>query len=201
MATKLSHTASVTQNTSTINHALEKTRRDFLIFFQSDVLIQKIIVNHVNNRVQDFPDPITSTLVLMVSSPMQVVFCEAGILLFKTSNLPVLPYTVLSAKERESLATMMAELDNSFLQETYHGCGKFSVQVNMGGGNYIQKQALLLAFVDVMQQQKEFNDGCILRRLSDIIVQRFLSNISVHSDDIAQVMQRIWGPSENLHLV
>lgn len=184
------------------NISLERIRREFLTFFQSPHIIQKIIVNHINNRSQDFPDPITSTLVLMVSSPMQVVFCEGGVLLFKTSNLPVLPFSILTKKERYTLRKMMDDLDNSFLQETYHGCGKFSVQINMGVGNYIPKQALLLAFVDVMRKQREFKEKCIIQRLSDIIVQRFLSNISVQSDDIALVMQSIWGgSSQKIHVV
>ena len=183
------------------NHSLDKIKDEFLSFFQTSSFVQKIIVNHINNRVQDFPDPITNTLVLMVSSPMQVVFCEVGILLFKTSNLPVLPYSTLSIKERKYLETMMAEIDSTFLQETYHGCGKFSVQINIGMGNYIPKQTLLLAFVDVMRKQKEFKEECILQRLSDIIVQRFLSNVSVQSDDIAIVMQSIWGPSQKIHLM
>ncbi len=183
------------------NHSLEKIRDQFLQFFQASSFVQKIIVNHINNRVQDFPDPITNTLVLMVSSPMQVVFCEAGILLFKSSNLPVLPYSALSIQEKKYLEKMMAEIDSTLLQETYHGCGKFSVQINLGMGNYLPKQTLLLAFVDVMGKQKEFKEKCILQRLSDIIVQRFLSNISVQSDDIAIVMQSIWGPSQKIHLM
>jgi hypothetical protein len=184
------------------NISLEKIRKDFLNFFQSPHIIQKIIVNHINNRSQDFPDPITSTLVLMVSSPMQVVFCEGGVLLFKTSNLPVLPYNLLTKKERNVLRKMMDEIDSAFLQETYHGCGKFSVQINMGTGNYLPKKTLLLAFVDVMRRQKEFKEKCIIQRLSDIIVQRFLSNISVQSDDIALVMQSIWGiSSQKIHVV
>jgi hypothetical protein len=187
---------------TTRNISLEKIKKDFLNFFQSPQIIQKIIVNHINNRSQDFPDPITSTLVLMVSSPMQVVFCEGGVLLFKTSNLPVLPFNILTKKERNTLRKMMDEIDSGFLQETYHGCGKFSVQVNIGVGNYIQKKTLLLAFVDIMKKQKEFKEKCIIQRLSDIIVQRFLSNISVQSDDITLVIQNIWeGSSQINHAV
>lgn len=151
--------------------------------------------------MQEFPDPITSTLILMASSPIQIVFCEAGILLFKNSNLPVLPYTSLGEKEKEFLQEILSGIDNSQLHETYHGCGKFSVQINIGGGNYISKPSLLLAFVDVMSKQRGFKEQCILQRLSDIIIQRFLSNISVHSDDITLVMERIWGATQRHHVL
>ena len=179
----------------------ENFKQELMQFFQKTEIIQKIIVNHINNRVQDFPDPITSTLILMVSSPIQVVFCETGILLFKTSNLPMLPYSAFNEKERVFLQETLTKLDNSLINETYQGCGKFSVQINIGSGNYMGKPKVLQAFVDVMMQQKGFKEQCILQRLSDIIIQRFLSNISVHSDDIASVMKKIWGASSQKHHV
>lgn len=181
------------QISSLIPSPNETIKEKLLMFFQRPSLIQKVIVNHINNRVQDFPDPITSTLILIVSSPIQVVFCEAGLLLFKTSNLPVLPYSAFNQKERAFLQEILAEMDASLLHETYHGCGKFSVQIHIGNGNYMPKQKLLLGFVDVMLKQRDFKEKCILQRLSDIILQRFLSNISVHSDDIALVIGKIWG--------
>lgn len=154
-------------------------------------------MNHINNRNQEFPDPITSTLILMVSSPMQIEFCEMGVLLFKTNNLPVLPYSSLDEEESEFLRGVLDRIDSSSLQETYYGCGKFSVQLHVGRGIYLQKKAVLLAFVQVMQKQRDFKEICILQRLSDIIIQRFLSTISVHPDDIAQVMEKIWGSERN----
>jgi hypothetical protein len=184
---------------SSLSH--DKIKGDLVSFFQKSCIIEKIIVNNINNRVQDFPDPVTSTLILMASSPMQIMFCENGILLFKTSNLPVLPYTSLNRSEREFLRNILEHVDNAWLTETYYGCGKFAVQVNVGSGNYMPKKGLLLAFVDVMQKQKDFKEICVLQRLSDIILQRFLSNISVHSDDISLVMEKIWGSSQKMHIV
>ena len=176
-----------------IQHKKESVRKELISFFQSPNIIQKVIVNHINNRVQDFPDPITSTLIAMVNSPMQVTFCESGILIFKTSNLPVLPYDVLNNEERETISGLLEGLDNTLITETYHGCGKFSVQINVWGGHYMPKSIILMSFVDVMLKQKEFKDISIQQRLSDIILQRFLSNVSVHSDDIAMIMDKIWG--------
>ncbi len=167
-------------------------KKELLQFFQSPEIIKKIIVNHINNRVQDFPDPITSTLITMVNSPMQVTFCESGILIFKTSNMPILPYDALNHEEKKFLVNLLEGIDNAFLSETYHGCGKFSVQVNIGSGHYMQKRNVLFAFVDVMLKQKEFKEKSIQQRLSDIILQRFLSNVSVHSDDISAIMEKIW---------
>jgi hypothetical protein len=184
---------------NTLSH--DRVKKDLTLFFKRSCILQKIIVNNINNRVQDFPDPITSTLILMASSPMQFVFCENGILLFKTSNLPVLPYASLNDEEREFLRNILEQVDTAHLVETYYGCGKFAVQMQVGTGNYVEKKGLLLAFVEVMQKQKDFKEASVLQRLSDIILQRFLSNISVHSDDIALVIEKIWGSAQRMHIV
>lgn len=184
---------------NTLSH--DRVKKDLTLFFKRSCILQKIIVNNINNRVQDFPDPITSTLILMASSPMQFVFCENGILLFKTSNLPVLPYTSLNDEEREFLRNILEQVDTAHLVETYYGCGKFAVQMHVGTGNYVEKKGLLLAFVEVMQKQKDFKEASVLQRLSDIILQRFLSNISVHSDDITLVIEKIWGSTQRMHIV
>ncbi len=170
----------------------EKIRKELIPFFYSTPILKKIIANHINNRVQEFPDPITSTLVTMVNSPMQVTFCESGILIFKTTNLPILPYETLNNEEMEFLSNTLSEFDNSSITETYHGCGKFSVQINLGPGHYMPKKNVLLGFVDIMLKQKDFKEKCILQRLSDIILQRFLSNVSMHSEDITLIMEKIW---------
>jgi hypothetical protein len=177
---------------TTVPYTKEKIRTEFLAFFQSPSIVRKVIVNHINNRVQEFPDPITSTLIAIVNSPMQVTFCESGILIFKTSNLPMLPYDILSKDDKTIISDLLMGMDNSLLTETYHGCGKFSVQVSMGGGHYMPKKLLLEAFVDLMLQQREINDKRIQQRLTDIILQRFLSNVTVHSDDIKAIMEKIW---------
>ena len=162
-------------------------------------LLRQIITNHINNRVQEFSDPITSTLILMATSPLQIVFCDEGLVLFKTTHLPIFPYSMLKAEDRKFLLDLLHGLEEAQTQESYHGCGKFSVQVYRGNYGFLPKKDLLLAFVDIMMHQIDFKDKTILQRLSDIIIQRFLSAISVHSDDIAVVMDSIWGTSSLPH--
>jgi len=165
-------------------------------FLHQDHLIQQVVTNHINNRVQEFADPITHTLILMASTPMQITFCEEGLLLFKTTQLPIFPYASLLKKERQFLLELLQQADDSQLIETYHGCGKFSVQIGRGNLGFIPKRKLLLGFVEIMLGQREIQDRVILQRLGDIIIQRFLSSISVHADDISAVMERIWGGAQ-----
>ena len=162
-------------------------------FLLQEHFLKQVIVNHINNRMQDFADPITSTLILMATSPVQVVFCEEGFFIFKTTNLPLFPYSLLEIKDKQFLLNMVESTEDVQSIETYHGCGKFSVQISKGHYGFLPKKELLLAFVDIMLHQNEIKDQNILQRLGYIIVQRFLSSVSMHSDDISEVMEKIWG--------
>ena len=173
----------------------QQQKAKMFAFITQRRLLKQMITNHINNRVQEFPDPITSTLILMASSPVQTVFCDEGLILFKTTHLPIFPYSMLETEDRKFLLRALEEVDDAHLQETYNGCGKFSVHVfyKKGHFGFIPKKDLLLAFVEIMMEQADIKDQSILQRLADIIVQRFLSSISVQSDDIAAVMEHIWG--------
>ena len=171
----------------------DELKARILNFLLQEHLIKQMVINHINNRVQEFADPITSTLVLMATVPLQMVFCEEGLLLFKSTHLPLLPYSALRLADKEFLLEFLDGLPEQQLHETYHGCGKYSVQAGRSSVlGLMPKRKLLLAFVDIIMNQRDFKDKGILRRLGDIIVQRFLSSVSVHSDDITAVMDQIW---------
>jgi hypothetical protein len=175
------------------NNVMQEHKAAVTGFLLQEDLLRQILINHINNRVQDFPDPITSTLVLMASSPIQMVFCEEGLLLFKTTHLPILPYASLLQKDREFLRTWLSKIEDVHTHETYHGCGKFSVQVGRSTYGFIPKKDLLMAFVYVMLHQGEIQEKVILQRLADIIIQRFLSSISMQAEDVTAVMNSLWG--------
>lgn len=172
---------------------LQECKAAVIGFLLQERILRQIIVNHINNRTQDFPDPITSTLVLMASSPIQMVFCEEGLLLFKTAHLPIFPYTSLGQEDRDFLYGWLQKIEEAHTHETYHGCGKFSVQVGKGTYGFLPKKDLLLAFVYLMLNQGEIQEKVIQQRLTDIIIQRFLSSISMQPDEVTSVMEYLWG--------
>ena len=79
-------------------------------------LLKLIITNHINNRVQEFTDPITSTLILMSTSPLQIIFCDEGMVLFKTTHLPIFPYSMLEEEDKAFLLELLQGLDETQTQ-------------------------------------------------------------------------------------
>ncbi len=56
-------------------------RDAFLELVLDETFLRRVLLHALNHRVQDFPDPLTTTLVLMATSPLQCSLCESGLLL------------------------------------------------------------------------------------------------------------------------
>ena len=66
------------------------------------------------------------------------------------------------------------------------------MQVGKGHFGHLPKRDLLLAFVHIMLHQGEIQEKVILQRLADIIIQRFLSSVSMQAEDVNAVMASLW---------
>jgi hypothetical protein len=167
-------------------------REKYIEFASQDTFLRKIIVYMVNHRVQDFADPLTSTLVLMATSPMQMVCCESGILPFKTSLLPVIPYGLLSFKENTFLQNIISQLPDEVMHETMESSGQYTLSVfhTLSSKVLLCKRQLLLNFAFVMfHNNNVYGDVAICKTLCNIILQRFMARVPVPSDMVSTVVQ------------
>ena len=178
---------------------LQATRDSYIDFANHDTFLRKIIVYMVNHRVQDFSDPLTNTLILMAPSPMQMVCCESGIIPFKTSLLPVIPYALLSREENEFIQNVILQFSDDIMHETMESSGQYTLSVfhSLSNAAFICKKQLLLNFVHVMINNNSTHcDDAVSRTLCNIILQRFMARVSVPSEMISTVIQSISAPMQ-----
>jgi hypothetical protein len=165
----------------------------YCAFMQQEDFLQKLLVHMVNNRIQEFVDPLTSTLVLLATSPLQLVFCESGLILFKTSLLPVLPYTSLSVDIKRVLQQWVSSAHND--HESCDSSGQFTLTIPLIPKlphAVLCKRALLTSFVYVMRHHNgAFNDPAICCTLCNIILQRFMAIVPVPSDIVSSTMAQL----------
>jgi hypothetical protein len=163
-------------------------REGFVALLSGEHFLERCLSHMVNHRVQDFQDPLTSTLVLMATTPMQMVMCEAGVLPFKTNLLPVVPYSLLTASERAGLEHMLSHVADEALHATIESSGQYTLLVqpftqNIGSSptaTFLCKRRLLCAFVRVMLSVHESRQvGCTL---CNIVLQRFMAQVPTPSD-------------------
>ena len=167
-------------------------REKYIEFASQDTFLRKIIVYMVSHRVQDFADPLTSTLVLMATSPMQMVCCESGILPFKTSLLPVIPYGLLSMKENNFIQSILSQLSDEVMHETMESSGQYTLSVfhALSSKVLLCKRQLLLNFMFVMfNNNNVYSDVAICKTLCNIILQRFMARVPVPSEMVSTVVQ------------
>ena len=166
---------------------------EFYAFMCEDTFLRKMIVHMINNRIQEFSDPLTSTLVLLATTPMQMVFCESGFILFKTALLPILPYHTLSTVERHAFGQWVQASSNE--HESCDSSGQFTLSIPLlpkQPNLFLCKRALLTNFVHVMQHHNgTFNDPVICSTLCNIIIQRFLAIVPVPSDVVSFIMAQL----------
>lgn len=171
-----------------------------MAFVVREAFLRRVILHAVNHRVQDFQDPLTSTLVLMATSPLQCVMCESGLLLFKTHLLPVIPYGLFHREELAQLHALIAPLGPESLHETVESNGQYTLTViefnhNPGRApsvHLLGKGILLSVFVALMMASP--NQGGLPdanRTLCNIVLQRFLSRVSTPSEIVSSVMSAI----------
>ena len=175
------------------NEMATTIKEAYTSFMVSEDFLQKLIVHMVNNRIQEFTDPLTSTLVLLATSPLQLVFCESGLILFKTSLLPVLPYSSLSADTKSVFHQWISSTQDD--HESCDSSGQFTLTIPLTPKlphAVLCKRALLSSFVYVMRHHNgTFNNQAICCTLCNIILQRFMAIVPVPSDIVSSTMAQL----------
>ena len=179
---------------ATVNNKINTLKESYIALTSQDVFLRKSIVYMVNHRVQDFADPLTSTLVLMATSPLQMILCESGLLPFKTSLLPVIPYVYLSEEENKSMQNIISQAPDEFMHETMESSGQYTISIIPMVSNpvFVCKRQLLTNFVHVIfKNNKVYGDASICKTLCNIILQRFMARVSIPSDMVSTIVQLI----------
>ena len=188
------NTKNPTRNGSSGNNSNASVKEAFIQFMDRDFLLRKILIYMVNHRVQDFTDPLTNTIVLMATSPLQLMLCESGLLPFKTNLLPVIPYSLFSSSEKEELRMLVLSISDDHCLETMESSGQYTLSLFSTIANpiIICKKKLLMNFAYViMHNNSEFHDPTICRILCNVILQRFMARVPVSSEIISEVIHSI----------
>lgn len=178
-------------------HHRRELYREYMSFISDPELLCRIYIYYVNHRLYEHSDPLTRTLILMSTAPVQFVLCESGILPFNTSELPIFPFTDLYPEQRERLFQIIRNIPPQSIREMSSGNGSITMRASLG---YTEKSPLLLDKVCVMQAFikaiKSFSrlpddDKNIPSKFGQIIFQRYISSISlppVTSDHIKRLI-------------
>lgn len=173
----------------------------FVLLLQRDEFVRKLLIVMINNRIQEFADPLTNTLALMMISPIQLVFCEAGIIPFKTNALPIYSYSAMTKEELAIFKDIVVSSKIEKSQTTMESSGQytFSVPLNLSKSSssehqFLSKDILLKNFVWILFHRNSiYHDKYICKALSNIVLQRLMARIMISSEVIKYIVNLIDG--------
>jgi len=174
---------------------LSLVRKKYHDIFDDDGLIQKMLIYFINNRIQDFVDPLTTTLYLMMSTPLQFVLCESGILPFKTNLLSVFPYNLLQKDHLQTMETIITEVPTEYQRETMETSGQYTLTIFLNkhnSHNFLDPKRVLENFVIIIfKNNKVYEDLNVCKTLCNIVLQRLMSKIQFSSNLIEYIVSLI----------
>jgi hypothetical protein len=163
-------------------------------FIHDPEVLIRMYVYFVNHRTREMSDPLSHTLTLMATSPVQLTFCESGLLPFRTTELPVFPFTDMTSEHRAALFDILTLVPPHQISENTFGCGKMSVHASLGNtGVVLDRLTLLKAFIKAVREHSNIPNptGDVLERFCRVILQRFLSSVSLPSSVASELMEWI----------
>jgi hypothetical protein len=218
----------------------EKVYSLFFSTVNNEDFLRRIIVHTINQRIQDFQDPLTNTMTLILTSPIQIMFCESGVLPFETSLLPVIPYSILTNEELLVFKDIIVSTSSANQKETMESSGQYTLYIHRNAVKanstiasllhsnnsssaatnsssstsdskkvkssntstqsssnrknvlYISKKKALNIFVELMLNRESMrNNPNVCRVLCDIIIQRLMARMSIPSDIISEIIEKI----------
>lgn len=191
-----------------INHKYE-LYREYMNFISDPELLCRIYIYYVNHRLYEHSDPLTKTLILMSTAPVQFVLCESGILPFNTSELPIFPFTDLFPEQRDRLFQMIKNIPPHNISEISSGNGGITLRSSLKFNNtekdsffLLDKFYIMQAFVRAIKMFSRLpdDDKNIPCKFGQIIFQRYISSISLPlatSDSIKKMIDSELGYADD----
>jgi hypothetical protein len=74
--------------------------------------MQHFLIYACNAAESESQDPISNTVVAIMSSPVAIAFSNVGVRAFKNTSIATLPYQVLSAEQADLVRDLLQEINN-----------------------------------------------------------------------------------------
>lgn len=160
----------------------EKTGDDFEemhgIFFDNTSL-KRMMIYMCNSHKRDTDDPITLTIIAMLTSEICLVMNDFGVKLFKSSMLPQIPYHMLNVTQKRYLMNTLDNNPKSTLHISSHNNNGFQIRLKQGFCNRYLDRSLILD--QLRECICDYNDNADLQTrevLYHILQQRIICSVS-----------------------
>lgn len=153
----------------------------FKDLFLTGESLRKTLVYLCNTVQGHVMDPITYTLCMMITTPVQIMLTQVGVAAFKDKNTSVFPYKLMTEEQKQFLRDFVTDTET-------HVTGLIA-SVQIGGGcvlckrvkrpsEFLDAGAVLSAFCQSVQSSKTHTNPVMQRSICNIVIQRVGGQVS-----------------------
>lgn len=175
--------------------AIADTHKFIELFLQGESL-QQTLCYMCNASQGHVVDPITHTLCMMITTPVQVMLTQVGVAPFKDKNTAIFPYRLMDGRQKDFL--------RSFVKATEKAVKGAMASVQIGGGCVLCKHGqgasivlnpvdILSAFCRCVADSKTHTNQKIQKCICNIVIQRVGSLVVLDRATLQSVMHHIPG--------
>jgi len=140
-------------------------------FFSKENIRNTLIVLCQNNPHE--ADPISNTIIIILTTPLEIQLIANGIQLFKDKGL-IYPYQYMNSNQREFLLEIINMDSKNWL--SYEFCLQWKCK---GAPMYVDHLEILKTLCELIQGSKKYTDARSKLAITNIILQRVHANVTI----------------------
>lgn len=147
---------------------------EFVRVFLSGDSLEHFLIYTCNASSVENSDPISNTVVLLLSSPVSISFSHVGVRAFKTTSVATLPYHLLDLEQCNLVRKMLHLMkDGLECQISSDASGGFSVQFPQPTTHtFLNKTEVMDRLSRAVNSTSGYKDGDAKERVFSILSQR-----------------------------
>lgn len=176
----------------------DQTMEEIANLFLGEDSLKRTMCTLCNGRDQLCQDPISETLIVMHTSPISPMLTDAGVILFRAHPMMVVPYTSMTEKQLQRLASLVQEFVIS--RSTSDGAQCFSGEIGNGyimlsnpipqEPKFVPLSALIDTFISLMRDSRGY-DAWAKRAICSVVLQRLGASIGTSGETLRVASSRI----------
>jgi hypothetical protein len=163
-------------------------------FFEPREQMQRSIALLCESHPPHHADPVTHTLIAMITCPLQVQLTAVGWQPFKGKELTI-PYQRMTSEQKEALKTLLQQ-EGAATWTVYEYATVYRCKARGGKGACLSPLAVLEAVCGMVLKSAAYPDRRMRVAVCNIVLQRVQASIPVDKNTLRELNTRLFAPAK-----
>eukprot|EP00961_Rhodomonas_salina_P024300 327276-Rhodomonas_salina.3 len=156
----------------------------FVNVFLSGVNLERFLVYACNTPMTDNSDPISAMVVAMLSSPIHISLSSTGVHSFKSTLVPVLPYSLLDQEQCDFIRWLLSRTNKTIpVSISSDAHGGFTMKIQQSNTHvFVSKDEVLKQLSACIHKSNGYGDSIMKDHIMSILTQRISTMAMIPHD-------------------